>query len=151
MLQAVLLSAADGATWEAIAEACGIAPSTARDWCDEHSLRFNEPFAQAVARARDKADDLVLTSLFRTGTGYEYTEDAVAPGIGVVTVTKRKHGEVAAQKSWLANRIGWKSERNAVEISGASGAEITLVSIISEIADADRPPVPGGSHLALGE
>ena len=104
MYYLVLLSAADGATWEAIAAACGVATSTAQDWCDEDSPRYDHGFSVAVTRAKAKADDLVQSSLFKTACGYDYEEDACSPGIGVVKVSRYSRPEVGAMKLWLTNR-----------------------------------------------
>ena len=130
MLEAVLLSAAEGATWEAIAKACGIDRTTAIDWCDAESPRFNPEYSDSVKRARDAANEAMLTSLYKSGIGYGYKEDAVAPGIGVVKVEKVKHGDVGAMKSWLANRIGWTGETQNLNVN-------TDVRVVDNVPDPD--------------
>jgi hypothetical protein len=117
MLDKVLLSAVDGATWQAIGEACDIDPRTAERWCDADETCYNEEFRRAVTRAKAKADEAVLTSHFHTAIGFDYTEDVAVPGLGLLKATKRKHGETAAQKSWLANRIGWVGEKSTSEVT----------------------------------
>ena len=75
--------------------------------------------------------------LFHSGIGFDFEEEAICPGVGVVKLTKRKHGDVGANKSWLANRIGWRGERTAHEVSGPDGSALTLVAIVSEAAEAE--------------
>lgn len=104
MCNLVLLSATKGATWPAIAEACGIDQMTAIDWCDPESPRFHEPFSIAVTRAKHAADELVVGSLFASAIGHEYEEDAMTPTGRVVRVQKHARSEVGAQKLWLINR-----------------------------------------------
>ena len=115
MLDKVLLSAADGATWDAIARNCGIDVATAKRWSTEGEATFEPAFCAAVTLAKDAADNAMLASLFHLGIGYDFKEQVVVPGKGLRTATKRKHGETAAAKSWLANRIGWRGETQRVE------------------------------------
>jgi len=136
MLDEVLLSAAKGATWTAIGEACGIAAWTAQQWCDEESPVYHAEFHVAVTRAKHAADDVALTSLYSRVTGYEYEEECATP-FGARTLKKRLHPDVGADKSWLANRIGWRGERTAHEVSGPDGSALTLVAIVSEAAEAE--------------
>jgi hypothetical protein len=117
MLDKVLLSAADGATWQAIGEACEIDPRTAERWCDANDPCYNEQFCRTVTRAKAKADEAVLSSHYHTALGYDYTEDVAVPGLGLLKATKHKHGDTAAQKSWLANRVGWVGDRSASEVT----------------------------------
>ena len=119
MLDEVLLSAAKGATWEAIGEACGIDPMTAKDWCDKTSPRYSEAFSIAVTRARNKADDVMLTSLYTSGIGYTYEEQALDRNGRVQTLTQYKRDPGSA-KSWLANRIGWSGETQNVNVNNVT-------------------------------
>jgi hypothetical protein len=59
----------------------------------------------------------MLTSHYHSGRGYDFTEEALTPSGKVVEVKRRKHGEVPAQKSWLANRLGWVGDRSASEVN----------------------------------
>ena len=79
MLDEVLLSAIDGATWDAIGDACGIDPYTARDWCDPDSPTYEPAFHHAVKRANDKANNMTFTSLFHRANGYHYKEEVATP------------------------------------------------------------------------
>ena len=134
MLDEVLLSASKGATWSAIGEACGIMPSTAQDWCNLESPRFNEAFSVAVTRAKSAASDAVLTSLFSRANGYDYQEEVATPSGRVVRLTKRLHPETAAAKSWLANTIGWRGETQRVE------SEDPLLGILAAMRGSDDVP-----------
>lgn len=133
MLDEVLLSAASGATWDAIAEACGISVSAAKDWCDPESPTFNAQFLSAVTRAKDKADNLMLSSLYTSGVGYEYTEEELDKA-GRIRTLKRYKRDTGAAKSWLANRIGWRGETQRVE------ADDPLLGLLAAMRGDDDPP-----------
>ena len=134
MLDEVLLSAAEGATWDAIGSACKISPKTAQDWCNTEHVAYNPVFHGAVTRAKDKADNMVLTSLFQSANGYDYTEQVAIPGVGVEEVRKRRHSDTPAAKSWLANRIGWRGETSRVE------ADDPLLGILAAMRSGDDSP-----------
>lgn len=133
MLDEVLLSAADGATWDAIGEACCIDPRTAQDWCDPEGSTYNPDFHRAVTRAKDRADNLVLSALYSRATGYDYKEETATPS-GVRDLKKKLHPETAAAKSWLANRIGWRGETQRVE------ADDPLLAIFAAMRSGDDTP-----------
>jgi len=134
MLDEVLLSAAKGATWTAIGEACGIDDATAQDWCNPDHPTYCAAFHGAVTRAKNKADDVALSSLYGRATGYEYEEETATNSGRVVSVKKRMHSETAASKSWLANRIGWRGETSRVE------ADDPLLGILAAMRGRDDTP-----------
>lgn len=134
MLDEVLLSAVDGATWDAIGDACAIDPRTAEDWCNPEHPCYSAEFDRAVTRAKNKADNSMLTSLFHRGNGYDYSEEVATPSGRIVTVKRKLHSDVGAAKSWLANRIGWRGETQRVE------SDDPLLGILAAMRSGDDPP-----------
>ena len=120
MLEEVLLSAADGATWDAIGDACGVDPRTAQEWCEDGTPTYNAEFHRAVKRAKDKADNLTLSSLFHRANGYEYTEQVATPSGRIVELRKPLHPDPGSAKSWLANRISWSGETQNVNVNNVT-------------------------------
>lgn len=64
-LIAVYLSAAEGATWEAIAERCGVNRQTVINWCDPKHGSYQPEFFDAVTLARAACNDARESSLHR--------------------------------------------------------------------------------------
>ncbi len=91
--------AADGLIDAEIAIELGIHVRTLHAW-----KRVHPEFAEALRSAKDSVDDRVEESLIESALGGEYTEEVATASGQVVEVRKLRHGDVQAQKWWLANR-----------------------------------------------
>lgn len=123
----------DGATNKAIAEKLGIAYSSFQAYIAE-AYAGNEIYSallEAYAHAREIADEKIENALFKSATGYTWTEvtrEEITDAHGHVTVKEKTRtvdvpASVPAQQFWLINRNPerWKSKREneAVEENGA--------------------------------
>lgn len=91
---------AEGATWSAVAKACGVEPSTVRLWAERH-----EGFSAAIKEAKAAVDDAVEGSFFGKALG----------------------GDTTAGIFWLCNRRpeSWRHV-NRVEVTGAEGGPVAV-------------------------
>lgn len=82
-------------------------------------------FAEALDKGRSAADADVLYALYKNAIGYDYVEEQAVGGKvpSVMSVTRHRPAEFAAQKYWLGNRSGWRSTES-VEHSGRDGGPI---------------------------
>lgn len=97
-------AAAEGKTDSQIAEIIGICPRTLDYWKGKYP-----DFLRALKKAKKKADDLVVASLFRRATGYYHPEEKVFfdAKSGIVTrVETLRHypPDTTAAIFWLKNR-----------------------------------------------
>lgn len=101
----------DGLTDEQIAHNLGISTTLLYEWKNEYA-----EFSECFKRGREVADYLVENAMFRSATGYEYTED-VMKGDFPVTLTKTAHPNVTAQIFWLKNRKSaqWRDKPDSEE------------------------------------
>ena len=96
-----------GATDSQVAQLCGISLTTLYEW----KKRYPE-FTDAIARAKNKADDLVESALHRSAVGFEYDEvsetsvadNANKKAIRRVVTKKFVPPNPQAAMSWLRNR-----------------------------------------------
>lgn len=88
-------------------------------------MKENDAFLDAVKRARARADDRVVASLFDRAIGFSYEERTMKSGVGrdgnaieeLTVHEKEVVPDVGAQKHWLHNR-------RRKEWSGAQKVEI---------------------------
>jgi hypothetical protein len=87
-------------------------------------------FAEAAKDGGEKADMLVVDSLHKIATGFEYNEEVVVPGQGVETITRYYEPNVNAIKYWLSNRKSdkWKNKVDN-NLSGEVNGGVALVVI----------------------
>jgi hypothetical protein len=140
----VATSIEDGATWDAIAKACGCAVSTAKRWAAEH-----EEFSDAVKTAKGICDDLVERSLFRKATGYTMKQQTFDKRTGKIkSVEINVPADTIACIFFLKNRrpADWRDKH---EITGVDGGPIQPVAmvptaqLIAEAAALLKRAVPG--------
>ena len=161
---AVLLSAVDGATWNAIAARCEVSEKTVRTWADPE--KGHPAFVEAVELAKSASNDAVKTGLFRNATGQTTTsktkervverilppknakERARLEALGLIdeeglilvyrekeTETTTEHkGETGAQMGWLCNRVPSEWQHVAKIEGGGKSGEL-LVRIIDDIPE----------------
>ncbi len=65
-----------------ISELCGIGESTLYDWEDKHEAVYE------ALRSGGELDPLLMSTELRLALGYNYTEEAVAKGLGIVELQK---------------------------------------------------------------
>ncbi len=123
--EAALLSCAEGATWPAIAKQCGVAVDTVMDWSNPKSPRYRAAFSEAVTRAKQAADEIVVGSLFQRACGAVVTIEESGPN-GTRSVERREAPDTRACEVWLFNRMRgeWCSVQK-IEVTGADGGPIT--------------------------
>lgn len=129
--------ARDGLTLEQMANNCGVADSTFREW----KGRF-PALAAALKVTRELADIEVENALYKRAVGYDYTETTVVDGPKGRTETithKRMAPDVVAQIFWLKNRkpAVWRDRKNEAEAdeSGETGV-VALAEVKAEGGDA---------------
>lgn len=91
--------ARDGLTDKQIAQNCGVAYSTFREW----KKRF-PALSAALKRGKEVVDRQVENALLKSALGYHYEEETVTNQGGVVTTKKYAKPNTTAQIFWLKNR-----------------------------------------------
>jgi hypothetical protein len=159
LAETILALAAEGRTDAEIAETLGIARSTLALWKGRHAR-----FSDALAEAKDHADELVEAALLQRAIGYQHPAVKFFCYEGVVVkqeYTEIHAPDVGAAKFWLANRQPdrWR-EVKALEHSGPGGKPIEVMTA-KEVEDAaarilaavppsvesDDPEEHGGGHF----
>ena len=87
-------------------------------------------FAEAAKEGGEKADMLVVDSLHKIATGFEYTEEVAVPGMGIETISRYHEPNINAIKYWLNNRKSdkWKNKTDT-NLSGEVKGGVALVVI----------------------
>lgn len=112
--------ALQGATDDEIEIICNVSKGTVKRW-----RKLYPSFDEAIREGRTACDAEMLWAVFKTGIGFEYSEEqAVGGREPCVMIVKRKAlPSIAAQKYWLKNRQrNYWPDRN--EVTGANGEPI---------------------------
>jgi len=117
--------ASEGKILTEIAKEFGIHVCTIHDWRE----RFPE-FSDALKKGRDRADALVVDSLYKRAMGYEIEEERamnVDGYVQIVRVEKHIPSDPASMFFWLKNRRPkeWRDKR-IEEITGLDGEPLTI-------------------------
>ena len=115
--------ASEGKILTEIAKEFQIHVCTIHDWRE----RFPE-FSDALTKGRDRADALVVDSLYKRAMGYEITEEKpmnIDGDVQIVRVEKHIPSDPASMFFWLKNRRPkeWRDKRET-ELSGPEGSPI---------------------------
>lgn len=131
----------EGATNKAIAAKLKISYASFKEYIAE-AYSGNEKYAallDSYAHAREIADEKIENALFKSATGYTWTEhvrEVITDPKGNVTVKERTRtvdvpGSVPAQQFWLINKSPdkWKVKRETVQVEDTESGVIMLPEI----------------------
>ena len=123
--------ARNGLTLEQIANNCGVADSTFREWKSRYPA-----IAAALKISKELADIEVENALYKRATGYDYTETAIVDGPKGRTETvthKRMAPDVTAQIFWLKNRkpYEWRDRKNEIEADDSAETGVVALADVS--------------------
>lgn len=112
--------ARDGLTDEQIAKNLGIHVATLY----EYKKKYTE-FAEALKKGKEVADYEVENALFKSATGFYYTEQTVTNKGNVVTVRKYEKPNTTAMIFWLKNRRPdkWR-DKQEMDVNANVGVQI---------------------------
>lgn len=98
-----------GLTLDDVAHNLGISPVTLFKYRDEHP-----ELSEALNNGKAVADIRVENALYKSATGYTFTDEVATPSGKVVQVTKYEKPNVTAAIFWLKNRkpSDWRDQRN---------------------------------------
>jgi transposase-like protein len=120
--------AADGATYQEIADALGVSLRTVHRWRRRH-----QEFEVALQEVRDAVDDEVEAALVEAAVGGEYEEEVATPKGDVVTIKRKRHADGQSARWWLANRrpkefsLNPRGARKALDFRTLDGSAKSLV------------------------
>lgn len=128
---AALLSAVDGATWEAIARRCERGVSTVKEWASKSEEKPGFPaFIEAVDAARKAANDKTVSSLFANANGQTTTTTTKSRTLERVLPPKNAKERERIQAEGLIDAEGlmlvYKETETTVETQhkGETGAQV---------------------------
>ena len=121
----VEILAAEGKILKEIAKEFQVNVSTITEWKQNH-----EEFSAALTRGREKADELVIDSLYTRALGYTIEEERamnIDGDVQIVRVEKHIPSDPASMFFWLKNRRPkeWRDKRET-ELSGPDGEPLTI-------------------------
>lgn len=145
--QLVRLIAMRGATDDEIEDVYGLGRGQLALW-----RKHYKGLDKAIEHGRSIVDGDMLFALYKTGIGYEYTEEQAVGGKHpqVLRVQRHMPGQFLAQKHWLASRKReeWPAA-DRVEVTGKNGEAIKVESrnelieaIIGLVASKSDPEKP---------
>lgn len=105
--------ARDGLTDVQIASNIGISYSTFKDWKKKFPA-----FSATLKESKQVADRQVENALYKTATGFYYTEETVTNQGDVVTIKKYHKPNTTAQIFWLKNRKDEWTDKVEAEVQG---------------------------------
>jgi len=115
--------ARDGLIEEDIAHNIGVTRKTLFNWKNE----FKE-IAEALKEGKEVADYIVESALFKSATGYTYTEEQLSASGKKETVKKYQQPNTTAMIFWLKNRRPEKW-RDKVDVNSNVNGNVEVVIV----------------------
>jgi len=89
---------------------------------------------ETLDKARDEMTSKIVEALTKRAVGYRYKEECASNykgAVSVVTLKKYSHGDVSAQKYWLANTERWATEPQ----SSSSNSKGLILETLDKLAE----------------